>query len=93
MSGHLLEGEADDGRSVEAYAKLKEQERLVGCLVDEVVVAFGLPVPVTVLYEGIVTTEIHADGLSVWRVRNQFCRYAAVMNGRQRSFHPFLIII
>ena len=93
MCGHLLEGEADDAGSVEAYAKLKEQERLVGCLVHEVVVAFGLTVPVTVLYEGIVTTEIHADGLSVWRVRNQFRRYAAVMNGRQRSFHPSLIII
>ena len=84
MCGHLLEGEADDAGSVEAYAKLKEQERLVGSLVDEVVVAFGLPVPVAVFYKGIVTTEIHADGLSVWRVRNQFRRYAAVMDGWQR---------
>ena len=93
MRGHLLEWEADDAGSIEAYAKLKEQERLVGSLVDEVVVAFGLPVPVTVLYEGIITTEIHADGLPVWSVRNQFCRYAAVMDGWQRSFHPCLIII
>ena len=65
LRSHPLEGEAYDAGRVEAYAKLKEQERLAGCLVDEVVEAFGLPVPVTVLYEGIVTTEIHADGCSI----------------------------
>ena len=65
LCGHLLEGEADDDGSVEAHSELQEQEPLVGCRVHEVAVALGLPVPVAILHEGIVATEIHADGLAV----------------------------
>ena len=93
MSRHLLEGEADDDRSVEAYAKLQEQEPLGGCCAYEVAVALGLPVPVAILHEGIVATEIHADGLTVGGMRNQFRRYAAIVDGWQRTFHPLLIML
>lgn len=93
LCGHLFEGEADDDGSVEAYAKLQEQEPLVGCRAHEVAVALGLPVPVAILHEGIVTTEIHADGLTVGGMRNQFRGYAAVVDGRQSTFHPFPIVI
>ena len=90
---HLLEGEADDDRSVEAYAKLQEQEPLGGCCAYEVAVALGLPVPVAILHEGIVATEIHADGLTVGSMRNQFRGYAAIVDGWHRAFHPLLIVI
>ena len=93
LCGHLLEGEANDDRSVEAYAKLQEQEPLGGCCAYEVAVALGLPVPVVILHEGIVATEIHADGLSVRGMGNHFCGYAAVVDGWQSAFHPFPIVI
>jgi len=93
LCGHLFEGEADDDGSVEAYAKLQEQEPLAGCRAHEVAVALGLLVPVAILHEGIVTTEVHADGLTVGGMRNQFRGYAAVVDGWQRTFHPLLIMI
>ena len=93
MSRHLLEWKADDDGSVEAYAKLQEQEPLAGCRAHEVAVALGLTVPVAILHEGIVATEVHADGLTVGGMRNQFLGYAAVADGWQRTFHPLLIMI
>ena len=56
MCGHLLEGEADNNGSVKANPEFQEQEPLVGCCTHEVAVALGLPMPVAILYEGIVTT-------------------------------------
>ena len=52
MGGHLLEREADDDGSVEAYTKLQEQEPFVGSGMHEIVIALGLLVPVVILYEG-----------------------------------------
>ena len=91
--GHLFEREADDDGSIEAYAKLQEQEPLVGCRVHEIAVTLCLPMPVGVLHESIVTAEIHADGLAVGCMGNQFRGTAAVFDGWQSPFHPFPIVI
>ena len=93
MSRHLLEWEADDDGRVEAHTELQKQEPLVGCRAHEVAVSLGLTVPVFILHKSIVTTEIHADGLAVGCVWNQFRGYAAVVDGWQSTFHPFPIVI
>ena len=52
-----------------------------------------MTVPVFILHKSIVTAEIHADGLAVGCVWNQFRGYAAVVDGWQSAFHPFPIVI
>ena len=49
--------------------------------------------PVGVLHESIVTAEIHADGLAVGVMGNQFRGNAAVLDGWQSPFHAFPIVI
>ena len=49
--------------------------------------------PVGVLHESIVTAEIHADGLAVGGMGNQFRGNAAVFDGWQSPFHPFAVVI
>ena len=60
---------------------------------DEIAVTLCLLMPVGVLHESIVTAEIHADGLAVGGMGNQFCGNAAVFDGWQSPFHPLLIMI
>ena len=85
---HALEGEADDDGRVETHSELQEQQPFVVGLLDKPAVAVGLLMPMLILHESVITSEVHGDRLAVGRMRYQFCGYAAVMDGWQSLFHP-----
>ena len=78
-SCHLLKGEANNGWSIETYAKFKQYKPLFPCLFHKILIGFGLLVPVFVFHKRVVTPQIGTHQLTRFRViRNELCRNFAI---------------
>ena len=90
---HALEGETDDDGRVEAYAKLQKQQTLGAGLLDDLLIAAGLLVPMGIFYKSVIAAEVHRYRSAIGRMGNQFSGDAAVTDERQHLVYPILIMI
>jgi hypothetical protein len=89
---HALEGEADDAGRVEAHAKLQEHEASLAVLLHKFLIAPGLLIPVVVLYEAVVDTQVGHELLARLGItRDEVGGDAAVHHGGHHAAHHRLV--